>query len=61
MIALACKVDHIVGSVSKLDTLSKFVSSNIQTVDKINEETVKEKLNKEKDEFFGRTIKECTG
>lgn len=29
-IALACKVDDIVGSIDKLDTLSKFVSSNIQ-------------------------------
>lgn len=61
MIAPACKVDHIVGSIGKLDTLSKFISSNIQTIDKINEETIKERVNKEKDEFFDKTIKDCTG
>lgn len=61
MIALACKVDHIDGSLGKVDTLSKFISSNIQTVDKINEETIKERVNKEKDEFFDKTIKDCTG
>lgn len=40
MIAPACKVDHIVGSISKLDTLSEFISSNIHSIDKINEETI---------------------
>lgn len=60
MIAPECKVDHIVGSISKLDTLSKFISTNIQTLDKINEETIQERFNKEKVEFFGKTIKDCT-
>lgn len=60
MTAPMYKVDHIVGSIGKLDTLSKFISFNIQTVDKINEETVKERVNKEKDEFFDKTIKDCT-
>lgn len=29
------------------------------TIDKINEETVKEKVNKEKNEFFNKTSKDC--
>lgn len=54
MIALTCKVDHIVGSIGKLDSLSKFISSNIHTVDKISEETIQERVNKEKDNFFDK-------
>lgn len=59
MIALACKIDHIDGYLGKLDTLSKFIASNMLTVDKINEETVKERVNKENNEIFNKTIKDC--
>lgn len=61
MIALTCKIDHIDGSLGKLETLSKFIALNILTVDKINEETVKERVNKEKSEFFDKTIKDYIG
>lgn len=49
MITPVCKVDHIFGSISKLDTLSKFISSNIHSVDKINEEIIQKKVHKEKE------------
>lgn len=60
-IAPTCKVDNVVGSICKLDTLSKFISSNIQSIDKINEETIREWINKEKTNFLInllRTIQE---
>ncbi|XP_059064268.1 uncharacterized protein LOC131856491 [Cryptomeria japonica] len=60
MIAPECKVDHIIGSIGKLDTFSKFISANIQSLDKINEKTVQEKVDKENEVFFRETIKECT-
>lgn len=60
MISLTCKVDNIVGSIGELDTLSKFISSNIQSIDKLNEETIQERVNKEKGEFINKTIKDYT-
>ncbi|XP_057835002.2 uncharacterized protein LOC131045433 [Cryptomeria japonica] len=60
MIALECKVDHIIGSIVKLDTLSKFISANMQSLDKINKKTIQEKIDKEKEVFFRKIIKECT-
>ncbi|XP_059068534.1 uncharacterized protein LOC131859039 [Cryptomeria japonica] len=59
-IASTCKVDDIVGSIGKLDTLSKFISSNIQSIDKINQETIRERVNKEKVDFFNKSIEDCT-
>ncbi|XP_059064822.1 uncharacterized protein LOC131856883 [Cryptomeria japonica] len=60
MIALEYKVDHIIGTIGKLDTLSKFISANIQSLDTINEKTTEEKVHKEKEVFFRKRIKECT-
>lgn len=60
MIASTCKIDHIEDSLGKLDTLSKFIASNVLTVDKVNEESIKERVNKEKGELFEKTIKDCT-
>lgn len=39
--------------------MSKFITGNILTVDQINEETFKEKMEKEKEKFFEETIKKC--
>lgn len=36
MIAPNCKIDHINDSLGKLDTLSKFITDNVITIDKVN-------------------------
>lgn len=43
-----------------MDTLSKFIARNIIKVDKVNEDTFKEKMEKEKEKLFEDTIKKCT-
>lgn len=48
MIASKCNIDHVKDSLSQLDTLSKFIAGNVITVDKVNEDTFKEKMEKEK-------------
>lgn len=60
MIAPNCKIDHINDSLGKLDTLSKFIVDNVITIDKVNEHTIKERVEKEKNTFFKNTIKKCT-
>lgn len=45
LIAPKCIVDNK-DSLGQLDTLSKFITNNILTIDQINEETFKEKMNK---------------
>lgn len=60
MIAPTCQIDHIKDSLGKLDTLSKFIADNVITIDKVNEDTIKERVEKEKNTFFENTIKKCT-
>ncbi|XP_059069861.1 uncharacterized protein LOC131859797 [Cryptomeria japonica] len=55
-IAPTCKVDDIIGYVGKLDTLSKFISSNIESIDKINEDTIRERTHKEIDDITDNLI-----
>lgn len=59
-IAPKCNIDHVKDSLSQLDTLSKFIVGNVITIDKVNEDTFKEKMEKEKEKLFEDTIKKCT-
>lgn len=58
LIAPKCNVDNKY-SLSQLDTLSKYITSNLLIVDQINEETFSDKMNKEKEKLFDETIKRC--
>lgn len=58
MIASKCNVDNK-DSLNQLDTLSKYITDNIVTVEQINKEAFKEKLEKEKHKFFEEEIKKC--
>lgn len=58
MIAPRCNVDNK-DSFNQLDTLSKYITDNIVTVEQINEEAFKEKIEKEKHKFFEEEIKKC--
>lgn len=60
MIAPKCNIDHVKDSLGQLDTLSKFIFGNIITIDKVNEDTFKEKMEKKKEKFFEDIIKKCT-
>lgn len=51
MIAPKCSVENK-DSLGQLDTLSKFITGNILTIDQINEATFKERMIKEKHKFF---------
>lgn len=48
LIAPKCILDNK-DSLGQLDTLSKYITDNILTVDQINEDTFKERMNKEKE------------
>lgn len=56
LVAPKCIVDNK-DSLGQLDTLSKFITGNILTVDQINEDTFKERMNKEKEKFFEEIVK----
>lgn len=56
MIAPKCSVENK-DSLGQLDTLSKFITSNLLTIDKINEDTFKERMIKEKDKLFEDIVK----
>lgn len=58
MIAPKCNVDNK-DSLSQLDTLSKYITDNIVTVEQIKEDAFKERLEKEKQKFFEEQIKKC--
>lgn len=60
MISPNCKIEHIKDYLGQLDTLSKFIDDNVLTLDKVNEDTIKERVEKEKNTFFENTIKKCT-
>lgn len=60
LIAPKCNVENK-DSLNQLDTLSKYITNNIVIVDQINEETFKEKMEKEKHKFFDEKIKKCMG
>lgn len=58
LIAPKCNVENK-DSLNQLDALSKYITDNIVTIDQINEETFKEKMEREKHIFFDEKIKKC--
>lgn len=52
LIAPNCNIDHIKDSLGKLDTLSKFIANNVISIDKVNGDTIKERVEKDKKQIL---------